>query len=301
MTYSTLLRVIVSGTEAMRGFSKIFVFLFFLLIGASLLFGSDRNYKFFQREKLSEVVEKSLGEEKGDYGIVIKNLKTEESYALNSRKVFQSASLYKLWVMATVYEEIKDGNLKESDVLSSTIPELNTQFNLSSEEAELTEGAIERTVADAVFQMITFSHNYSALLLSSEVGNSRVSSVVQGLGLNESRMGTSSEPPQTTASDIALFFELLYKGEIVDKNSSQKMMNILLEQELNDRIPKFLPKGTKVAHKTGELFGFKHDAGIVFTGKGDYIIVALLETNSPAKAAEKMANLSKAVYDYFER
>lgn len=283
----------------MKGFSKIFVFLFFLLIGAALLFGPDKNYKFFQRENLSDVVEKSLGESKSDYGIVIKNLKTEESYALNSRKSFQPASLYKLWVMATVYEEIKDGNLKESDVLSSTIPRLNAEFNISAEEAELTTGGIERTVKDAVFQMITISHNYSALLLSSEVGNSRVSSVMRGLGLSESKMGTNNSPPQTTAADIAIFYEKLYRGEIVDKAYSQKMMDILSEQELNDRIPKLLPRGTKVAHKTGELFFFKHDAGIVFANEGDYIFVALSETNSPARAAEKMANLSKAVYDYF--
>lgn len=285
----------------MRGFSKLFVFLFFLLIGGAVLLGSDRNYKFFQRESLSEVVEKSLGEAKGDYGIVIKNLKTEESYALNSRKVFQPASLYKLWVMATVYEEVKDGNLKENDILSSTIPELNAEFELSPEEAELTTGAIERTVKDALFQMITISHNYSALLLSNEIGNSRVSSVMLNLGLSDSRMGTSTLPPQTTASDIALFFDLLYKGEIVDKTYSQKMIDILLKQELNDRIPKLLPKGTKVAHKTGELFFFKHDAGIVFSEEGDYIFVALSETKSPAKAAEKIANLSKAVYEYFQR
>jgi len=290
-----------SEIESMRGFSEIFVFLFFFLIGASVLLGSDRNYNFFQRENLSEVVEKSLADNKEDYAIVIKNLKTEESYALNARKVFQPASLYKLWVMAAVFSEIKDGNLKESDILSKEIPELNDEFELASEEAELTEGTISRSVGDALFQMITISHNYSALLLSSEVGNSKISNLMAGLEFTQSRLGTSNTTPQTTASDIALFYEKLYKGEIVDRNYSQKMIDILIKQQLNDRIPKYLPKGTKVAHKTGEIKFFKHDTGIVFTEKGDYIIVVLSESNSSKAAAERIANLSKNVYEYFSR
>ena len=78
------------------------------------------------------------------------------------------------------------------------------------------------------------------------------------------------------------------------------MIDILKEQTLNDRIPKNLPQQTEVAHKTGELFGFKHDAGIIFGKKGDYIIVVLSETKNPKLSAEKIAKFSKEVFDYFE-
>ena len=78
------------------------------------------------------------------------------------------------------------------------------------------------------------------------------------------------------------------------------MIEILKRQTFNDRIPKYLPKEIDVAHKTGELFGSKHDAGIVFGKNGDYIIVVLSKTESEAEAAEKIANFSKEVYEYFD-
>ncbi|MBI2622076.1 serine hydrolase [Candidatus Microgenomates bacterium] len=79
------------------------------------------------------------------------------------------------------------------------------------------------------------------------------------------------------------------------------MISLLLQQELNDRIPKYLPKEAKVAHKTGEIDFAKHDAGIVFANSGDYLIVVLSESDNPSAASERIANLSKAVYEYFSK
>lgn len=282
----------------MRGISKVFTVLFFLLLIGAAILSFDKDYSFFKTENLKDVVSKSLEGTKGDYAIVIQNLKTSESYGLNKHKVFQPGSLYKVWVMAVVFDEIKNGDLEEDEVLEATIEELNEEFEIATEEAELTEGSVSMTVKQALNQMITISHNYAALLLTEKVGNSAIMNFLKREGFFESSIG---KPPKTTAADTALFFEKLYKEEIVDPERSQKMIELLLKQQLNDRIPKYLPKDVKVAHKTGELGFYKHDAGIVFAENGDYIFVVLSETNSPAKTAEEIANLSKNVYDYFSR
>ena len=80
---------------------------------------------------------------------------------------------------------------------------------------------------------------------------------------------------------------------------SNTMIEILKQQTFDDRIPKYLPKGIEVAHKTGEIGGFKHDAGIVFA-KDPILIVILSESNSPKGAAERIAELSRNIYGYFE-
>ena len=74
------------------------------------------------------------------------------------------------------------------------------------------------------------------------------------------------------------------------------MIELLKRQELNDRIPKNLPKSAPVAHKTGELGGAKHDAGIVFTKKGDYILILMSDTNVPQNAAEVEAKISRDIF-----
>jgi beta-lactamase class A len=144
--------------------------------------------------------------------------------------------------------------------------------------------------------MITISDNYSAYLLVTKLRLSNVTKFMQEQGLKNSKTGT---PPHTTASDIALFYERLYGGSVVDSESSRQMLEVLARQQLNDRIPKYLPKGTEIAHKTGEIEGFKHDAGIIF-GKDPILFVVLSDSSSPLGAAERIALISKDVFNYFE-
>lgn len=248
---------------------------------------------------LQQVVDESLSGTKGTYGIFIKNLKTKEIYSYNAEKTFETASLYKLWVMGTVYKQISEGKLKETQVLSQKIEILNKKFNISSEAAELQEGNISLTVASALKQMVTISHNYSALLLTEKVRLSSVSAFIKEHNLHNSKLGTANTQPMSTAADIGLFYEKLYKGEMVSLEYSQKMLELLKNQQKKNKIPSLLPKDVQIAHKTGELGYYSHDAGIVYTPGGDYIIVVMSQSTSPLGANERIAIVSKAVYDYF--
>ncbi|MDO8573724.1 MAG: serine hydrolase [Candidatus Daviesbacteria bacterium] len=282
------------------------IFRLFLLIFlcASLLVVFDQflRFKAHKEEVLSlkDTVENSLKDAKGTYGIVIKNFKTEQSYYLNDQKLFETGSLYKLWIMATVYKQIQDGKLTEDSQLSEDIAGLNNEFNLSPDEAELTEGVVNFTIASALTQMISISHNYAALALTKKIKLSSVAAFLKENGLNESSVGTDGDTPKSTPSDITLFYEKLYQGKLVNEQYSAAMIDLLKGQQLNDGLPKYLPEGTNVAHKTGDVGWFKHDAGIVYTEKGDYIIVAMSESDFPAGARERSALLSKAIYDFFQ-
>jgi beta-lactamase class A len=251
---------------------------------------------FRRGPSLEEVINKSLEGAQGTYSIDVENLKTSELYYKDEHKSYESASLYKLWVMAETYRQIEAGTLKEDQVIGDEIADLNATFKIDPENAELTEGGISFPIKQALTQMITISHNYAALLLTKEVKISNLQKFLANNGFRESNVG---ETPATTASDMALFYEKLYKGKLGSPESTQKMIELLKKQQLNDKLPKNLPKGVVVAHKTGELGYFSHDAGIVFTPKGDYIIVVMSESNSPAGAEERIAQISKVVYEYF--
>lgn len=250
---------------------------------------------------LKEAVEKALVRTKGTYGIAIKNLKTGESYYLNERRVFETGSLYKVWILATAFDKIEKGMLKEDEILSQDVSLLNEKFNIASESAEMTEGKITLSVKDAMEQMITISQNYAALLLTEKLKLFSVAAFLTENGFRESTVGTDGSQPTVTPADMALFFEKLYKGELVDEENTDKMLSLLKRQRLNDKLPKYLPQDTIIAHKTGELGWFSHDAGIVYAPGGNYIIVVLSESSSPAGAKDRIVEVSKAVYEYFER
>lgn len=246
---------------------------------------------------LKSTIDDSLRNTSSTYGIYVKNLKTGESYGVNEDRKFEPASLYKLWVMAKTYELVQSGALKESDVLSQNIVTLNELFQIPQESAELTDGSITLSVTDAITRMITVSDNYSALLLSEKLTNSAIQRYLVEHGFINSTLG---DPPQTTPLEIFHFLDELYKETLTNHEYSQKMLTHLKNQKLNGKIPKYIPGSITIAHKTGELGYFSHDAGIVYGTKGDYLIVAMSEGDNPEGSDERISLLAKAVYDYFE-
>jgi beta-lactamase class A len=248
---------------------------------------------------LEQVVQSALIGTKGSYGIVVKNLKTNESYSLNEHLKYKSASLYKLWIMAETFEQIKNGTLKENDILSEKVKTLNHEFNITSESAHPSEEIITLSVKDALAKMITISDNYAAFLLSARIRLSKVASFLKQNGFNESSVGTSGDTPMTTAYDTAAFFEKLYSGQLVDEEYSNKMLQLLKAQRLNDKIPKSIPDNISIAHKTGELDEYTHDGGIVYLENNEYIIVVLSRSDDPDLAKNRISNVSESVYNYF--
>ena len=246
---------------------------------------------------LEDTVNRAMVGANGHYAVVIKNLKTKEEYSVNEHEKFPSASLYKLWVMAAVFDAIKEGSLNLETKLSRDISDLNDEFDVDPEEAELTDGSITMTTATALEQMIVISHNYAAMMLTSKVGLASISGKMKQIGLTESSLGS---PPMTTAADVELFFEKLYRARFTDSANTKKMAELLSRQQKNLGIPKYLPSGIMVAHKTGEIGTYKHDGGIVSTPNNDYVFVVMSQSNFPDGAQERIALISKVVFDYFE-
>ena len=265
---------------------------------------SPKSLKNIEREKgneeLKNVINAQLAGSSGKYGIVVLNFKTGEQYFRNDHETFDTASLYKLWVMAVVYQKIEKGELREDQILSEDVKTLNEKFGIGEEDAEQKEGTITYSVKNAVSKMITISDNYAALLLSSKIRLSSVSDFLLANNYFESKIGEVGGAPITSAADVGLFLKDLYDGKLAKGENTIKMIDLLKAQKLNNKFPKYLSKNAIVAHKTGELGTLTHDVGIVYSVKGDYVIVVLSDSNSPAGANERIANVSRAVYEYFE-
>lgn len=250
-----------------------------------------------EQKSLSNVISPIIGSAADNYAIVVENLETGERFSSNEHKLYEAGSLYKLWVMGEVERQISVGDLAEDQVISENASVINAYFGIDPQYAEESD-IVSYTVAEALDQMITVSDNYSALLLSKTISPKNLALFAANNGFAETEVGKTNVS-MTTAYDAAQFFRKLYNGELVNKGASQKMIDILKRQEINDRIPNKLPKGTIVAHKTGDIDNFTNDAGIVYSPKGDYIIVLLSQTADTHSAGEIMANISEAVYNHF--
>ena len=262
-----------------------------------------------------EALIKSAQSLPGKYGIFIKDLKTQNAYELNTNQVFGAASVYKLAVMYAAYDAIESGKLKKSDVLSAAKttldqeiaskqnpvidPEAQTRRASPTQTTNQSE-TVSYTVERALNLMITISDNYSAILLSERLGWVNMDKFMETEGFSEINLAGANSPNLTARSAGALLGKI-YNKEAVSKKFSEEMINLLLAQKINDRIPKYLPVDTKVAHKTGELETIRNDVGIIYGKKADYIFVFLSDTKNPLDASEQIALLSEKIYQELEQ
>lgn len=277
------------------------LFIFFLLfLGIKGIWPGSFTFEFQGfGGNLKKVIDQTLPDSQGTYSVAIKNLKTGEEYYREADRQFDAGSLYKLWVALTVLESIEKGEISPDETLIGDVSEINKILEVSDQEAEIQTGKIEFTVKSALLQMISISHNYAAVLLTQKIGTKKTQDSLDNLGLKRTLIETEGRP-KTTSRDLSIFLEKVYERKEICASVSAQLIDLLTLQKLNDKIPKYLPSETRVAHKTGEIDFEEHDAGIVFAPFGDYIIVVLSETDNPVVAAEKIANLSKEVYEYFK-
>jgi hypothetical protein len=74
------------------------------------------------------------------------------------------------------------------------------------------------------------------------------------------------------------------------------MLARLQRQQISDRLPAQLPAGAVVAHKTGNLSGVTHDAGIIYTKTGPRVVVAMTWDALDEDAANFISSIGSLVY-----
>jgi beta-lactamase class A len=109
-----------------------------------------------------------------------------------------------------------------------------------------------------------------------------------------------------TPADMNRLLEMIFKGEIVDRAASDKIIYYLKEcQTGTARIPGLLPKGTDVAHKSGSISGSINDTGIVFLpNDAGHIAITVFMKNTRATTAVRervIADISRYAYDFFNQ
>ena len=153
---------------------------------------------------------------------------------------------------------------------------------------------IEMTLLDLVKLMIIVSDNAATNIMINRVGIANVNRTLRALGCEKTtlnRLLFDSEASRRgvknfiTAKEMGMILEKLWRGEVVSKEASREMMDILLDQRLNGKLPFFIDSmGIDIAHKTGEDDGISHDVGVIYTDEplvvcfvGEHVNVPMYE------------------------
>jgi beta-lactamase class A len=228
-------------------------------------------------------------------GFYVKDLRTGATATLNADQKLRSASLYKLWVLNSAFAHVQSGDLAHDETIA-----LSHDAFLVDPYNEWPEGT--QTSADcAIKAMVTVSSNSSAEMLTERVGGSaRITADAQAYGAKQTEI--TDELAFTSPADVGRLLEAVASRHLISPTVSDAILQLLLAQQVNDRIPLPLPPSVKVAHKTGELVNLRNDAGIVYAPSGAYVIVAMVsDAPSEADAAATIVDLSGQVYSFLER
>lgn len=238
---------------------------------------------------LEQLLRDQLGDQVDSYAVVVKNMADGSGATINADKVFNAASLFKISVMYQAYYERAAGLLSFDEQL--VITPYYESFGLGP---RLTSLCQSLTVREALQAMMAISDNAAAVLLQDLVGSWQVNQSLAALGLRDTRLLADGLP--ATAQDMALLVEAIARGQAVDREASQEMIDLMSTESLNDRLPALLPEGTHVAHKTANWSDATHDVGIVYSPAATYVIAVLSDKEYEPKP---IAELSKLVYEYY--
>ena len=267
----------------------------------------------------------------GRMAVYVEHLGTGERVAIDADTEYETFSVIKVPIMATVLEQVRQGTLK----LDQRVPMRADQRRIPSGVLYALDPGLQPTVRDLLTLMTIISDNQATDALADLVGRENVTKHMAALGLAHTRIRFSDldwdrqwlsflDPSwkdaggdksvtfpfekypaaqvseafrrvieetglyfgRSTAREIGQLFAKMARGELVSKEASALMIDILKKQQVNDRLPRYLGDGIEIAHKTGDGQPWvANDAGIIWV-KGQPIVIVVLAGHHRGSANE---------------
>lgn len=246
---------------------------------------------------------------------------SETAWSLRGDRWFHAASTIKVAVLLSVFAAAEQGRF----TMDSPVHVRNRFLSVADGEPYRIEpgrdanaevhAAIGKTlrVRELAHHMIVTSSNLATNLLVDLVGVQPAQQSIADLQINgiELRRGVEDEKAfdinvnnRVTANGLLSLFRALYEGRALSAEASDRMLDILHQQQFNSGVPEGLPAEVRaearIAHKTGEISTVAHDGGLVFLpNRKPYAVAILTEWNRDGNGQqETVAKISKVIYTY---
>lgn len=257
-------------------------------------------------EKMTGALGKMARAYPGRVAIYLKDMKTGRTWTHHADDLFPSASLIKVPVMIAAFYKIRDGRLDLDERLAIT---RRNRVGGSGSLKWRPDGT-KLTVRQLLVHMINESDNTATKMILDHLGIGYVQQQFPRMGLlytgiYEEGMsikgGRVLHENYTTAREMASLMDKIYRGQAVDKVSSEVMLDILKRPKaVSSRLAKDMPRGWDIAHKTGLLRQACHDSAIFMTPNGDYAVTVLTGQNrSYSQAKDFIAKVAKVTFNHY--
>lgn len=252
----------------------------------------------------------------GTFGVAFEDISTGERFLMNAHQSFHAASTIKTAYLIETFKQAAEHKFSLSDsiyihndfksIVDGSIYHLDSTDD--SEQDLYRKIGGKETIYNLLYRMITQSSNFSTNLIVDLIGAKDATKTMRSIGAKDIQPLRGVEDNKAydlgmnntvTAYDLMLIFDHLARGAVVNKKACKAMINILMHQQLREKIPARLPPNVKVANKTGSIERISHDSGIVFLPDGRKYVVVLLSggVEDQKSVNNTLANVSRIIYD----
>lgn len=264
-------------------------------------------------KKLQSKIAPALEGFKGRAGIYVKNLRNGKIVRINADTLFPTASMVKIPILVGLMDKIEKGELTYhqeliyKDSLLYAGEDILGSFK-NDEPIKLSK---------VMMLMLTTSDNTASLWLQSLAGTgtrinqlldsnqfiyTRVNSRTAGREENRSIFGWG----QTTPFEMATLLEKIYKGELISKTVSAKMLRLLGRNYWDEVAISQIPSYIFVASKNGAVDESRSEV-ILVMGKTPYLFCICTKNNLDTSWTDQneawalTRKLSALLWEYFEK
>lgn len=215
-----------------------------------------------------------------------------------------AASLIKLPIMLAVLQQVDDGRFGLEDELEIAPRHRVGGSGWLSAAPEQTAG-----LATLVTAMIDSSDNAATNVLLDAVGYPAVNAAARRAGMRATVLRRhmmdlaarrSGRENVTTASDVCAVLGALTDEATLSPGCRRLAYAALLGQTVTGGLSAAVPPGLELGHKTGELDGIRHDAGLLFRAGTPVVALAVCGTGAPGaedRLEQQLTERARAICD----
>lgn len=232
------------------------------------------------------------------FALYFEYLPSGTSIGINSGNEFHAASLFKLPVIMAYYHYRERLNITDDPEITLTKDMLDSQFGTLWQKG----AGYKLKASEAVRLALEESDNTAARSLVPFIDEQDFESVYQAIDI---ALQSDKNGAILTAKNYSSILKALFYSAVLQKSSSQEILNYLSKTKFPDKLEAGVPQSVTVAHKIGDYNDDKGneafmDCGIVYVPQRPYILCMLSLTDEQTARA-RMQEASKTVYDFLSK
>lgn len=233
--------------------------------------------------------------------VYFRDLNNGPWFGVNEHESFSPASLLKLPVMLAYYKKSeKSPELLQKKVRYEAKDPLLHQ-NITPTNS--IEKGKDYTIDELIERMMIYSDNGALTLLEDNIEPALIDRITLDLGVETATEATPED--FMSVKGYSGLFRILYNASYLEKNLSEKALEILSRTEFTKGIVSGVPKSIKVSHKFGERelsdqVKQLHDCGIVYHPQSPYLLCIMTRGGDIATLERIIAKISSVTFHGIE-